>query len=179
MSTPKAPPFYQDPQFFRLQTYGLLAVVGLLLVALFVPMMSFLTDAGLRLTVHSSRIELLGPVPTELTAALQGENWIQQLLQVLTAFCVGASAASLFRYRNLTMLLTNTGVVMFALVALLAVRVYVVYRYGEIIRTVDAEPDLSMGLGYYLPLIAAVLLYGVRRQIRKDQATLKSAERFY
>jgi hypothetical protein len=36
-----------------------------------------------------------------------------------------------------------------------------------------------MGLGYYLPLIAAVLLYGVRRQIRKDQATLKSAERFY
>ncbi len=179
--TPKLP-FYQDPQFYRAQTYGLLVVIVLLALTLFFPLLSF-TRTGpegvQRLDVLFNRIDATGAVGPAVTEALQAHTWVLQVLQVLTAFALGAAGASLIRYRQLKLLLTNTGIVLITLVGVLGLRVYATFAFGAAVTADGAEVSRSFGLAYFTPIVALLVLLYVRQQVRKDQQRLRESERFY
>lgn len=190
MSSPPARlPFYQDPQFFRPQTYALLLAFVLLLLALFLPMVTFTfgvqaggSEAGAasgQVTVHLNRFDVRGNVPDAARAALEANAWWLQLLTVLTAFAVGAAGASLFRYRNLKQLSTTTTVLLFTLLGLVLLRFVARLQIGSALEAVAPLADRGAEVAYFLPTVALIAIVFARDRVRRDARALRDAERFY
>ena len=180
--TPRLP-FYQDPQFYRVQTYALLGAALLLLLTLFLPLAHFdftVEGAAGRLTVHLSRLEAVGPVPAALPQALAAQGWMLQLAQVLSAFCLGAALAAVWRYRRLEAVWATSSVLLVVLALLLVGRHVMLYRLGQTLEAeLGAAPARTNGWAFYLPLAALVLVYAARDAVRRDRKRLRAAERFY
>ena len=95
---------------------------------------------------------------------------------------IGLGCIFLFKNRRLQMRLAALGF-MTTLVYIFLLFFWAVDKYADVISTNkilnlgDAKPDVSWGVGAFLPMAALVFFFLAQRAIRRDEAIVRAADR--
>lgn len=136
-------------------------------------------DAGKQLSACES-VVVLGQSDA-MMADKQMATWPLVTLAIVSGV-IGLGCIFLFKNRRLQMRLAALGF-MATLVYVFLLFFWAVDKYADvlsankILNLGDAKPDVSWGVGAFLPMAALVFFFLAQRAIRRDEAIVRAADR--
>lgn len=163
--------FYEDPDFFRLQTLLLILALVAGVVMWLVPLFSLqTTETGASATVNGSGLMHASQEMPPDSSLWMG---LQLVLGGLTVALV-LRAVFLFRKRKL-----QRKHIQFAVATCFALPLVAVLRLYLLGETVKAPTMLEVDYGMIFPALAILSLIFADRAIRRDQARIRAMNRFW
>jgi hypothetical protein len=172
--------FYEDPDFLRVQQLYVAVAAALLLAFAFFPVAHLTNHRGGETTLFEVPIiSVFGSGGYQVVTQALGREypalgWLQGALVLL--FSGGCLAAlALYRQRRIQIRLVLGLAIGFMLVPVIG------YLNAHTLRETKNLTQLAIeaGWGLNLPIGGALLLLLAQRAIRKDEATVRRAERFW
>ena len=155
----------------RIQSLLLAGVVILLTVNLFVPIWTN-AESGIKIVLNAFSITSSpsGLLSTKVILSVKNVYYIAALVMV----CIGLALYIIFQYKNRVLQLRLCNLL--TVLTLIIIGSYFIAIPAAKSMMV-APSDGSYEAGYFLPILASILILAARYYIRKDEELVKSVDR--
>lgn len=167
-------PFYQDPAFWRPQTYALLGVLGCIVLLSAAPLWQLRADGATGFFTLQG-VQWRGETPTCWVGTAEADATLPHLAFTLLLLFETLVALALYGRRPVQRLLALAGAVNFGVFVALSYFVGHTLLGGE---TTPCAPSISPSWGLVGALLGTVLCLVAVRGIQADINTLKRMDRF-